>query len=83
MKIMKDNRPTYTLWNGATLIKTFDHTREGMDAAMGRAFELGPNAAIYSSRDDLVWSAKDEEVTEEVTEEQLAEMDAIYEEFNN
>jgi hypothetical protein len=86
MKIMKDKRPTYTLWNGPTLIATFDHTREGMDAAMERAFELGLSAAIYSSRDDLVWSARDNDNSpqdDEVTEEQLAEMDAIYEEFNN
>ena len=55
---MKDKKPTYTLWNGPTLIKTYPHTREGMDAAMLRASELGMGAALYSSRDDLVWSAR-------------------------
>ena len=56
---MKDEKkPTYTLWNGPTLIKTYPHTREGMDAAMERAIDLGPNASLYSSRDDLVWSAQ-------------------------
>jgi hypothetical protein len=57
--IMTDKRPHYALWNGVHLVKTFDHTREGMDAAMEMAFELGRNAAIYSSRDDLVWTAKE------------------------
>jgi hypothetical protein len=56
--IMTDNnRPTYTLWNGVQLINTYPHTREGMDAAMERAMELGMGAKLYSSRDDLVWSA--------------------------
>ena len=56
---MKDEKkPTYTLWNGPTLIKTYPHTREGMEAAMERAATLGPSATLYSSRDDLVWSAR-------------------------
>ena len=48
----------YTLWNGVQLIATYPHTREGMDAAMLRASELGMNAKLYSARDDLVWSAR-------------------------
>ncbi len=55
---MKNDKPSYTLWNGPTLIKTYPHTREGMDAAMERAIDLGPSATLYSSRDDLVWSAR-------------------------
>jgi len=53
-----EKKPTYTLWNGPTLIKTYPHTREGMEAAMERAATLGPSATLYSSRDDLVWSAR-------------------------
>ena len=56
---MKDEKkPTYTLWNGVQLIATYPHTREGMDAAMSRASGLGIGAKLYSSRDDLVWSAR-------------------------
>ena len=58
MMIKEDKRPTYTLWNGVQLINTYPHTREGMDAAMERAATLGPSATLYSSRDDLVWSAR-------------------------
>ena len=54
----KNNEATYTLWNGAQLIATYPHTREGMDVAMERAMELGMGAKLYSSRDDLVWSAR-------------------------
>lgn len=36
-----EKKATYTLWNGPTLIKTYPHTREGMDAAMERAADLG------------------------------------------
>lgn len=61
---MKNEEPTYTLWNGSTLIDTFDHDREGYDAALERAFDLGSCATIYSSRDDLVWSARDQEPNE-------------------
>ena len=53
-----EKKPTYTLLNGVTLIDTYPHTREGMDAAMLRASELGIGAKLYSSRDDLVWSAR-------------------------
>ena len=56
--IKNGKRPHYTLWNGVQLIETYPHTREGMDAAMERAMELGMNAKLYSSRDDLVWSAR-------------------------
>ena len=54
----KNNEATYTLWNGVQLIATYPHTREGMDAAMLRALDLGMNAKLYSTRDDLVWSAR-------------------------
>jgi len=76
---MKENdKPTYTLWNGSTLIATYPHTREGSDAAFARAYELGVGAAIYSSRDDLVWSAKD--LGQAPTSEEMAEMDTVYDE---
>ena len=65
MMIKEDKKPTYTLWNGVQLIKTYPHTREGMDAAMLRASELGIGAKLYSSRDDLVWSARMAEEFEE------------------
>ena len=56
---MKDEKkPTYTLWNGVQLIATYPHTRAGMDAAMERAMGLGVGAKLYSTRDDLVWSAR-------------------------
>ena len=58
MMIKEDKRPTYTLWNGVQLVSTYPHTREGMNAAMLRASELGIGAKLYSSRDDLVWSAR-------------------------
>ena len=58
MMIKEHKRPTYTLWNGVQLISTYPHTREGMDAAMERAMGLGMGAKLYSSRDDLVWSAR-------------------------
>ena len=53
-----EKKATYTLWNGVQLIATYPHTREGMDAAMERAMGLGMGAKLYSSRDDLVWSAR-------------------------
>jgi hypothetical protein len=53
-----EKKATYTLWNGVQLIATYPHTREGYDAAMLRASELGMGAMIYSSRDDLVWSSR-------------------------
>jgi len=58
MMIKEHKKPTYTLWNGVQLIATYPHTREGMNAAMLRASELGIGAKLYSSRDDLVWSAR-------------------------
>ena len=76
--IMKDDKATYTLWNGCQMIATYPHTREGYDAAFARAYELGIGAAIYSSRDDLIWSAKDDE--QPLTSEEAAEMDTIYDE---
>ena len=59
-----EKKPTYTLWNGSTLIDTYDHTRDGYDAALERAYDLGASAAIYSSRDDLVWSTSEDEQNE-------------------
>jgi len=82
---MKMNEPTYTLWNGNLMVATYPHTREGSDAAFTAAHNLtiGGYAtgtlAIYSSRDDLVWSSSDEDEVE-LTSEQLAEMDTIYDE---
>ena len=63
---MKDKKPTYTLWNGSQLLKTYPHTREGYTAALEQAVEYGGYwLKIFSSRDDLVWSAKMAEEFEE------------------
>ena len=82
--MINDKQPTYTLWNGSHMVATYPHTREGMDAAMVRAHELlgTGTLTLYSSRDDLVWSSSDED-KEEVTSEQLAEMDTIYDECDD
>jgi hypothetical protein len=85
---MKQNdKPTYTLWNGSHMVATYPHTREGSDEAFARAhgMQVGGYAtgtlAIYSSRDDLVWSSSDEDGGEvELSSEQLAEMDTIFDE---
>ena len=59
---MNEKKLTYTLWNGVSLIGTYPHTREGMEAAMEQAHGLvvGGYASLklYSSRDDLVWSIR-------------------------
>ena len=77
--VMLNDKPTYTLWNGSHMVATYPHTREGMDAAMVRAHGLlgTGTLTLYSSRDDLVWSSSDED---ELTSEQLVEMDTIYDE---
>ena len=81
MNNMKNEQPTYTLWDGSKLLHTYPHTREGSDAAFARAYGLGAGAAIYSSRDDLVWSARDDE-KESITDD-FAEMDTIYDECDD
>ena len=59
MMIKEDKKPTYTLWNGSQLLHTYPHTREGFNAALEQAAEYGGYwLKIFSSRDDLVWSAK-------------------------
>ena len=67
MRIKEDNKQaTYTLWNGSQLLKTYPHTREGYTAALEQAAEYGGYwLKIFSSRDDLVWSAKMAEEFEE------------------
>ena len=58
---MKNDKPTYTLWNGSQLLKTYPHTREGYTAALEQAADYGGYwLKIYSNRDGLVWSAKAE-----------------------
>ena len=56
-----EKKPTYTLWLGSSLIKTYPHTREGMDAAMQKAHDMSIGGygilKLYSTRDDLVWSS--------------------------
>ena len=80
--IMKDDKATYALWDGSKLLHTYPHTREGYDAALAQAFEYGGGwLAIYSSRDDLVWSARDDE-KESITDD-FAEMDTIYDECDD
>jgi hypothetical protein len=68
MNNMKNEKPTYTLWNGNDIVASYPHTREGMDAAMVRAHELTVGGygklSLYSSRDDLVWTSTNEEPTE-------------------
>ena len=65
---MKNEQPTYTLWNGNDIVASYPHTREGMDAALVRAHDLSIGGygklTIYSSRDDLVWSSTNEEPNE-------------------
>jgi len=62
---MKNEKATYTLWNGSNLLHTYPHTREGYDAALAQAFEYGGDwLKIFSSRDDLVWSSTNEEPNE-------------------
>ena len=65
---MKNEKATYTLWNGSHMVATYPHTREGMDAALVRANDLSIGGygklTIYSSRDDLVWSSTNEEPNE-------------------
>ena len=74
---MKNDKPTYTLWNGSQLLKTYPHTREGYTAALEQAADFGGYwLKIYSSRDDLVWSAKMAEEFEEPSEPSDAWHDA-------
>ena len=60
MNNMKNEQPTYTLWNGNNVVATYPHTREGMDAAMEQAQGIAVGGwatlTLYSTRDDLVWS---------------------------
>ncbi len=64
--IMKDDKATYALWDGSKLLHTYPHTREGFNAALEQAAEYGGYwLKIFSSRDDLVWSAKMAEELEE------------------
>jgi hypothetical protein len=76
--IMRNDKATYTLWDGSKLLHTYPHTREGYDAALAQAFEYGGHwLKIFSSRDDLVWSASDEQDDDA---NDFAEMDDIYDE---
>ena len=59
-------KATYTLWDGSKLLHTYPHTREGYTAALEQAADYGGYwLKIFSSRDDLVWSAKMAEQFEE------------------
>ena len=81
---MKNDKPTYTLWSGSNMVATYPHTREGSDEAFARAYgmQVGGYAAgtlaIYSSRDDLVWSSSDEMEDESPTSEEMDYMDSVY-----
>ena len=78
---MRNDKATYTLWDGSKLLHTYPHTREGYDAALAQAFEYGGYwLKIFSSRDDLVWSAKNEEGDDA---NDFAEMDTIYDECDD
>ena len=99
MIMKDNNKPTYTLWHGGDLIETAPHTRETLDRFivegrdMVEAAPLAGEAEVFSSHDDgRVWSLTMEELKEideplfesvEEATEAFAEMDAIYEEFNN
>ena len=82
---MKMNEPTYTLWIGSHLVATRKHTTENYIDLLGIASET-PNqrVTIYSSREDVpVYDSNDEDnvpFDDELTSEQLAEMDTIYDE---
>jgi hypothetical protein len=56
-----EKKATYTLWKGVSLIATYPHTREGMEAAMQKAHDMSMGGygilKLYSTRDDLVWSS--------------------------
>ena len=63
---MMIKKATYTLWNGSELLHTYPHTREGYTAALEQAADYGGYwLKVFSSRDDLVWSAKMAEQFEE------------------
>ena len=72
------NNDTYTLWNEGTLLWKGEHTRATFDEMLEEAYDLDGTVEIYSSRDDLVWSARDDE--QPLTSEEVAEMDTIYDE---
>ena len=63
---MMIEKATYTLWDGSKLLHTYPHTREGYTAALEQAADYGGYwLKIFSSKDDLVWSAKMAEEFEE------------------
>ena len=77
-----EKKATYTLWNGVSLIGTYPHTREGMDAAMEQAHGLtgGGYASLklYTSRDDLVWKSTPwEDDVEDTMTDVEADADAL------
>ena len=79
--MIENDKATYTLWNGNQMVATYPHPREGSDDAFARAYELGSSAAIYSSRDDLIWSAKDDfEADDEPTSDEFDFMNEVYDE---
>ena len=68
---MMIEKATYTLWDGSKLLHTYPHTREGYTAALEQAADYGGYwLKIYSSRDDLVWSAKTAADIEDWAEDQ-------------
>ena len=84
-------KPTYTLWHGGDLIATGPHTRETLDEFIARGMQNVHDcvangldwgtAEVYSSHDDgRVWSFEPRDL-KEMTPEDMAEMDSIYEEF--
>jgi hypothetical protein len=87
MKIMKENdKATYTLWIGSHLAATRSHTTENYIDLLGIASEtLDKHVTIYSSREDVpVYDSNDESNmidTTIVTAEDIATMDAIYNEM--
>jgi hypothetical protein len=49
---MKDEKATYTLWIGVSLIATRPHTTENYIDLLGIASETSGHARIYSTRED-------------------------------
>ena len=82
------NEPTYTLWIGSHLAATRPHTTENYIDLLGVASETpDQHVTIYSSREDVpVYDSNDEDNAMDmdvttVTAEDIATMDAIYDEM--
>ena len=57
---MISKEPTYTLWHDGDLIDRQPHTRDTFDDMLEWAYGVDGTVEIFSSRDDLVWSSRDD-----------------------